>query len=162
MPHALKVVAQGDTDIVMTRAFDAPRALVFEALTRPELLRRWLLGPEGWSMPRCDYDFRVGGAYAYHWAHADGRTMSSGGVFREISPPGRLVQTEQFYEPWYEGESLVTWELVETGGRTLLTSTQSFADVQTRDAVIASGMESGVGHSFDLLDAVLASAVGSH
>src|SRR5262245_47026828 len=101
----LKVTAQGEHEIVMTRAFDAPRDLVFEAFTRPELLRRWLLGPPGWSMVVCDIDLKVGGTYRYVWRRdSDGTDMGMGGVYREIVAPERIVSTERFDESWYPGE----------------------------------------------------------
>src|SRR3970040_1417373 len=106
---ALKVTAHGDRQIVMTRGFDAPRTLVFDAHTKPEHVKRWLLGPPGWSMPVCEIDLRVGGKYRYVWRRdSDGKEMSMGGVFREIGPPERLVATERFDDPWYPGEALDT------------------------------------------------------
>src|SRR5260370_3865932 len=104
----LKLTTRGDREIVMTRAFDAPRRLVFDALTKPELVKRWLLGPPGWSMPICEIDLRVGGTYRYVWRNTDGREMGSGGVFREIVRPERIVATEKFEQPWYPGEALAT------------------------------------------------------
>src|SRR5712671_4119041 len=74
----LKLTTRGDREIVMTRVFDAPRSLVFEAFSKPELVRQWLLGPPGWSMPVCEIDFRVGGRYRYVWRHANGHEMVDG------------------------------------------------------------------------------------
>jgi len=99
----LKVTTPMEREIVMTRVFDAPRRLVFDALTKPELLRQWLLGPPGWSMPVCEIDLRVGGAYRYLWRGPDGIEMGTRGVFREIAAPERLVATEKFDQPWYPG-----------------------------------------------------------
>src|SRR5947199_8947203 len=102
----LTVVARGDREIVLTRVFDAPRRLVFDALTKPELVRRWLLGPPGWSMVVCEIDLKVGGAYRYVWRHdRDGSEFGMRGVYREIVPPERLVNTESFDRPWYPGEA---------------------------------------------------------
>src|SRR5882757_3458873 len=92
----LEVTTPTDREIVMTRVFSAPRRLVFDALTKPELVRRWLLGPDGWSMPVCEIDLRVGGSLHYVWRHADGREMGMHGVFREIAQPDRFVHTEIF------------------------------------------------------------------
>ena len=89
----LKVAARGDHEIVMSRAFAAPRRLVFEAWTKPELVRRWLLGPPGWTMIVCDIDLRVGGRYRYVWRHDDGREMGMGGVYREVMAPERTAST---------------------------------------------------------------------
>ena len=138
MPYdaSLKVAAPGDREIVMTRTFDAPRALVFEAFTKPELVRRWLLGPDGWTMPVCEIDLRVGGRYRYVWKRAhDGTTMGIGGVYREVSPPARTVHAERFDEAWYEGECLVTTEFFERDGRTDVVMTLLFETKETRDGV---------------------------
>jgi uncharacterized protein YndB with AHSA1/START domain len=153
---ALKIIAPTDREIVMTRVFDAPRALVFEAFTKPELVKQWLLGPPGWSMPLCQIDLRVGGAYRYVWRHADGREMGMGGVYREIVPQERLVYTELFDEAWYPGESLITTTLAEKEGRTTLTTTMLYASREARDAVLKSGMERGVAASYDRLAELLA------
>src|SRR6266566_1501711 len=85
-PGNLKLTTRGDREIVITRVFDAPRSLVFEAFTKPELVKQWLLGPEGWSMPVCEIDLRVGGKYRYVWRHVKGQEMGMGGEFREIVP----------------------------------------------------------------------------
>ena len=153
----LKMTAPRDREIVMIRVFDAPRTLVFDAFTKPELVKRWLLGPPGWSMPVCEIDLKVGGAYRYVWRHADGREMGMGGVYREIVPQERLVCTELFDEAWYAGEALVTNVLVEQGGKTTLTVTSRFETRETRDGVLKSGMESGVAVSYDRLEQLLAS-----
>jgi uncharacterized protein YndB with AHSA1/START domain len=153
----LHVAARGEREIVMTRVFDAPRTLVWDAHTQPELIRRWLLGPPGWSMPVCEIDLRVGGKYRYEW-RKDDRAMGMGGVFREIVAPRRIVSTEKFDEPWYPGEGAVgTLELVEEGGRTTLTQTVLYESREAREAVLKSPMESGVAASFDRLAEVLAS-----
>src|SRR5262245_53302074 len=97
----LKVTTPTDREILMTRVFDAPRNLVFEAMTKPDLLKRWLLGPDGWSLVVCTIDLKVGGAYRYEWRNVDGRTMGMGGVYREIVRPERVVATEKFDVAWY-------------------------------------------------------------
>lgn len=152
-----KVTTPSDLEIAMTRVFSAPRRLVFDALTKPELVRQWLLGPPGWSMPVCEIDLRAGGAFRYVWRHADGREMGMGGVFREIAPQERIVHTELFDEAWYAGEALVTSVLVEQSGKTTLTLTSRFETRETRNAVLKSGMESGVAVSYDRLEQLLAS-----
>jgi uncharacterized protein YndB with AHSA1/START domain len=154
----LKLTTRGDHEIVMTRDFNAPRTLVFDAFTKPELLKQWLLGPPGWTMPVCEVDLRVGGAYRYVWRQSsDGREMGMGGVYREISVPERIVCTEKFDEAWYPGEAVGTLVLVEQGGKTTVTQTMLYQSREGRDAVLKSGMEEGVTASYDRLDAVLAS-----
>lgn len=158
MKHNLRITTPSDHEIAMIRDFDAPRPLVFDCLTKPELVRRWLTGPDGWEFRVCDIDLRVGGSYRYVWYKAKTDTeMSMGGVYREIVAPERIVHTERFDDPWYPGEALVTSELVEAAGRTTLTTTMRLATREARDGVLATGMEGGVATSYDRLDEVLAS-----
>ncbi len=155
---SLKITAPTDREIVMTRVFNAPRRLVFDALTKPELVKQWLLGPPGWTMPLCEIDLRVGGAYRYVWQRSsDGNKMGMGGVYREIVPQERLLCTELFDEAWYPGESLITTTLIEQGGRTTLTSTILYVSREARDGVLKSGMERGVAASYDRLEQILTS-----
>jgi uncharacterized protein YndB with AHSA1/START domain len=154
----LKLMTQGDREIVMTRALDAPRRLVFDAFTKPELVKQWLLGPPGWSMPICEIDLRVGGVYRYVWRRdSDGSEMGMSGVYREIAAPERLVATEKFDQPWYPGEAVGTTVLVEQGGKTTITQTVLYQSQEARDAVLKSGMERGVAASYDRLADLLAS-----
>jgi uncharacterized protein YndB with AHSA1/START domain len=153
----LKVAAHGDREIVMSRVFNAPRHLVWDAFTRPELVKRWLLGPDGWSMPVCEIDLRVGGSYRYVWRHTDGREMGMGGVYREIEIPERVVATEKFDEAWYPGDAVGTLLLVEQAGRTTVTQTMLYDSRQTRDAVLKSPMETGVAASYDRLETLVLS-----
>jgi uncharacterized protein YndB with AHSA1/START domain len=154
---ALKVTTSGDREIIMTRAFDAPRRLVFEAFTKPELVKQWLLGPPGWTMPVCEIDFRVGGRYRYLWRNAKGTEMGMGGIYREIMIPERIVATEKFDEAWYPGGALVTFVLVEQDGKTMLTQTILYDSREARDAVLKSPMESGVTATYNRLAELLAS-----
>jgi len=153
----LKVTTPSACEIAMTRVFDAPRTLVFDAHTEPELVKQWLLGPPGWSMPVCEMDVRVGGTYRWVWRHdRNGTEMGMGGVYREIVQPERLVTTERFDEAWYPGEGLNTLVLAEQGGRTTLTQTMRYESREARDAVLKSGMEQGVAASYDRLADLLA------
>ena len=153
----LIVDARGELEVVMTRVFDAPRTLVFEAYTKPELLKRWLGVFGGWTMPVCEIDLRVGGAYRWVWRNADGREMGVRGTYREIVAPERLVNTEKFDEPWYPGESVNTAVFVEQGGKTTLTVTLRYESREARDGVLRSPMEGGVAESYDKLAELLAS-----
>jgi uncharacterized protein YndB with AHSA1/START domain len=158
-PTTVQVTTPTERELAMTRRFAAPSALVFEALTVPELVRRWLLGPDGWSMPVCDIDLRVGGSYRYVWRNdADGTEFGMEGVYQEIDAPRRIVHTEVF-----EGsEAWVTNHLVEERGVTTLTMTMRFASQEARDAALATGMASGVEASFRRLEErVLADRHGS-
>lgn len=154
----LKVTTPGDREIVMTREFDAPRRLVFEAITKPELVRRWLGVMPGWTWDVCEIDLRVGGTYRYAWSGPDGVTMGIGGTYLEVNPPERIVATEKFDEAWYEGDAQTSMVLTETDGRTTLALTVRYASREVRDAVLkSSGAVEGVGAGFDLLAVLLSS-----
>src|ERR1051326_1482016 len=157
---SFRVSARGDRELLMTRIFDAPRALVFDALTKPELVRQWLLGPAGWSMPVCEIDLRVGGSYRYVWRHDKGQEMGMGGVFREIVPPERIVSTEKFAESWYPGEAVGTLVLTEQAGKTTLTQTVRYESAEALQAVLKSPMEEGVAAGYNRLEELLATLPG--
>ena len=153
------IQAHGDREIVVMRLFDASRHLVFDAYTKPELVKRWLLGPDGWSMPVCEIDLRVGGKYRYLWrSDSDGREMGMGGVYREVVAPERIVATEKFDEAWYPGEAVGTIVLAEQSGKTALTQTILYDSRQTRDAVLKSPMQTGLAASYDKLEKFLPTA----
>jgi uncharacterized protein YndB with AHSA1/START domain len=151
---ALKVTTPTDREIVMTRVFDAPRHLVFDAFTKPELLKRWF-GPRGSSLVVCEVDLKVGGAFRFVLRSPDGKDMGMRGVYREVVPPERSVHMESFDD--YPGESQVTGIYVEQGGKTTLTATVLYPSQEVRDAVIKSGMEHGAAESYDKLAELLAS-----
>jgi uncharacterized protein YndB with AHSA1/START domain len=152
-----QVSTPSDKEIAMTRVFDAPRRLVFDAWTKPELLRRWLGVREGWTMALCEVDLRVDGKYRYVWRGPKGEKLGLGGTFREIARPDRLISTEAFEEQWYSGEALDTLVLTEKDGRTTATLTMLLESKDARDMALRSGMETGVAQSYDVLDTVLAS-----
>lgn len=156
MKNTLKVAAQGDREILVTRAFDAPRAMVFEAYTRPELLKRWLGAFGGWSLDVCEVDLVVGGAYRWVWRGPDGAQMGISGRYLEVAAPERLVCTEQFDEAWYPGEGIVTVDFIEKAGATTLTLTLRYESEAARDGVLKSPMETGLAASYDALEALLA------
>jgi uncharacterized protein YndB with AHSA1/START domain len=154
----LTVTTPGDREVAMTRVFDAPRGLVFDAMTKPELLKRWLFGPPGWSMVVCEIDLRVGGAYRYVWRGPDGTEMGMGGVHREIVRPERIVCTQLFDEDWTGGEAIGTLVLTERDGKTTLTNTMLYSSREARDAVLKTPMEHGVAVGYDRLAELLASS----
>jgi len=156
----LQVAARGDREIVMTRVFNAPRTLVWDAFTKPELLKRWLFGPPGWTFAVCEVTQKVGERYRYVWRGPDGTEMGMGGVIREFTPPERMVGTEKFDDAWYPGEALVTIELTEQGGKTLLTQTLRYESREARDTVLKSPMESGITMSYDRLEELLKAVFG--
>ena len=157
-PESFTVSTPGDREIEVVRDFDAPRQLVFDAFTKPELVRRWLLGPDGWTMPVCEIDLRVGGAYRYVWRkESTGTQMGLGGVFREIVRPDRLVATEMFDDAWYPGEAVDTTVFEETKGTTRVRLTVLYQSKEARDTASRSGMERGMAAGYDRLEGILAS-----
>lgn len=152
----LQVTTPTDREIVLTRVFEAPRWRIFDAWTKPELLKQWY-GPRGWSLVVCDLDLKVGGGWRFVVRGPDGTDMGMRGVYREIVPPQRLVSTETFDD--YPGESLVTTVLVEHDGKTTLTSTVLYQSKEIRDAVINSRMEHGAAETYDKLAELLASSI---
>jgi len=157
-PDSFKVSTPNDLDIVVQRDFNAPRDLVFDAFTKPELVRRWLLGPDGWTMPVCEIALRIGGLYRYVWRKESANTeMGMGGVFREIVRPKKLVATERFDEAWYAGEALDTTQFIEQGDVTKIKLTVHYQSKEARDAAANSGMEHGMAAGYVRLEEVLAS-----
>lgn len=150
--ETFKVTTTSDTDVCLTRLFDAPRALVFDAMTKPEHIARWWgqLGA-GYSVPVCEVDLRVGGKWRFVNRHPKGE-VAFHGEYREITPPDRLVYTE-LMEPYPDG-SLVTTTFAEEAGKTRVTVVASYPSKAIRDMVLASGMERGAAVSYDRLEEV--------
>jgi uncharacterized protein YndB with AHSA1/START domain len=138
-----------DREIVITRAFAAPRRLVWEAWTNPEHVPHWMLGPQGWTMPVCQIDLRPGGEWLFVWRHADGAEMRMRGVYQEVVPPERLVSTDSWGGDW--PETLNTLVLTEEGGKTTSTQTILYPSKEARDAALRTGMKDGMSASFDRL-----------
>jgi len=148
----LIVTTPTDREIVMTRVFNAPRKLVFDAWTKPELVKRWLLGPPGWTMPVCEIDLRVGGKYRFEWLGQDGTVMGMGGVYREIVIPERIVNTQLFDQDWTGGETLGTLLFVERDGKTTLTNKVLYSSREARDGALKTDMAEGVEAGYARLD----------
>ncbi|MGZ8376036.1 MAG: SRPBCC family protein [Gemmatirosa sp.] len=162
MAHPIDVTLPSDTEVRVTRVFDAPRRLVYECHTEPELVKRWLLGPPGWTMPVCEIDLRVGGRYRYVWrSDADGAQFGFSGEFREIAAPERIVHSERF-EPGADwagsmmDESIVTMTLTEEDGRTTLVMHMRYPTAAIRDQAVATGMTDGMAQSYDRLEEMMA------
>ena len=149
----LKVTLPTDREVVMTRVFDAPRQMVFDAFSKPELLKRWF-GPRGWSLVVCEVDLRVGGGFRFVMRGPDGKDMGMRGVYREIAAPERSVHMESFDD--YPGESQVTAVFTEENGKTTLNVTVLYPSKEVRDAVVQMGMEHGAAESYDKLAELLA------
>ena len=168
MPKPVEVKTPSDREVVVIRTFEAPASLVWDAHTRPDLLKRWLIGQPGWSMPYCAVDLRVGGKYRYVWRNDEsGAEFGSHGEHLELETHRKIVTTERMdgldgqpldYEnPAESGDPAInTWTLAERDGRTTLTISMVFPSREVRDMAVQSGMNDGMGLSYDLLDEVLA------
>jgi uncharacterized protein YndB with AHSA1/START domain len=142
-----------DREVVLTRVVNAPRAVVFEVWTNPAHVPRWLLGPEGWTMPVCEIDLRPGGRWRYVWRKTGGTEMEMSGVYREVVPPERVVMTEKWGPEW--PETINTVAFIESAGQTTITITLQYPSKDARDAALATGMKDGMEQSFARLDDVL-------
>jgi len=153
---SFQVTTPSDREIRMTRLFDAPRPLVFAAMSRPEHITRWWgrLG-EGYSVPVCEVDLRPGGKWRFSNRTPKGDLATFYGVYREVAPPERVVFTEIF-EPFPDAESVVTALLTEENGQTRLTATVIYPSMDIRDMVLRTGMARGAAISYDRLDEVAA------
>ncbi|MEQ1694136.1 MAG: SRPBCC family protein, partial [Gemmatimonas sp.] len=140
-----------DVDVVATRVFDAPRHVIFDAWTKPEHVPHWMTGPEGWTMPVCEIDLRVGGQWHFVWRRANGTEMSMVGTYLEVVPPERLVATESWGADW--PETINTVVLTESEGRTLMTMTITYPSKADRERALATGGVSGMELSYARLDA---------
>lgn len=150
---------RGDREIVVVRAFNAPRDLVFDAFSKPELVKRWMLGSAGWSMPVCTIDFRVGGKGRYEWKSPDGQHgMALSSEFVEIARPERIVHKEVFDGTPQPVESVITSTFVEKAGRTTMTMVICYPTPQVRDFMLKSGMEQGMALSFQRLAGMIEKA----
>ncbi len=153
----LSVTTPTDREVQVTRSFNAPRRMVFEALTTPALLMRWMHGPNGWTLAVCDVDLQVGGTFRYVWRKANGGEMAMSGVFREIVRPERIVHHEIFDDDWTGGETTVTTVLTERQATTTLTVTILYASKDARDGALKTNFASGMEAGYKGLDEVLAS-----
>jgi uncharacterized protein YndB with AHSA1/START domain len=142
-----------DREIAATRAFDAPRKLIFDAYTKPEHAPNWMLGPDGWTMPVCEIDLRPGGRWHFVWLQPDGTEMEMRGVYKEITPPERLVSTESWGGDW--PETLNTLVLTEEGGQATLVATVLYPSKEAREKALGTGMKEGWSQSYDRLDEYL-------
>jgi uncharacterized protein YndB with AHSA1/START domain len=156
--RTLQLSTPSDLEIVIIRDFDAPQQLVWDAHTKCSLLKKWLFGPDGWSLDVCQMDLRVGGKYRWVWRHASKKEMGLSGVFREIVEPARLVCTEKFDDPWYPGEALNSYTFEEAGGKTTMTLLLRYESREARDMALKSGMDTGMEMGYARLDVIFAEA----
>jgi len=151
----LEIIAEpGKTSFTTRRVVDAPRALVFEAFTKCEHLKRWM-GPSSLTMVSCESDLRAGGRYRFVFRAADGNEVGFSGEFREITRPERVVRTFVF-EPMPDKEALETLTLEESGGQTTITTLTVHKTVEDRDGHVKSGVDKGMTEGYARLDELLA------
>src|SRR5437899_6958986 len=150
----VSVTTPTDREILITRTFDAPRHLVFEAWTNPKHVPKWMLGPDGWSMPVCELDLRPGGGWRIVWRKDNGTEMEMTGAYREVVKPERIVNTEN----WGGGfpETLNTITFIEKDGATTVNMVILYPSKDARDAALATGMKEGIIPSYNRLANVLA------
>ncbi len=162
LPETAQVALPGDTQVSVKRAFRAPRELVWEAYTTPELMRRWLTGYPGWTMTVCEMDVRAGGTFRWRWRDdADGKEFGFHGEYLEVDAPARLTNTEAF-DPGDVGGSmgaepaLITVTFEEHDGATVMTTLIEYDSQASRDEAVATGMTDGMEWSYKNLDRTLA------
>jgi uncharacterized protein YndB with AHSA1/START domain/effector-binding domain-containing protein len=154
----LQLEVVGDREIVMSRTFDAPRALVWRAWTEPALVKRWLGVFGGWTLTICEIDLRVGGSYRYAWNDPSGKpALGIRGSYREIVHRERIVASESFEPSWYDGEGVGTVTFHDEGERTLVRQEVRYASREVRDAVLKTPMAKGVAAGYETLENVLGS-----
>jgi uncharacterized protein YndB with AHSA1/START domain len=163
MPKPLEVILPSDREVRVTRTFNAPRILVWDAHTKPELVQKWMLGPPGWIMPVCEMDVRAGGKYRWRWrSEANSKEFGFHGTFKEVEAPSRIVHDE-YYDPGDIGGAMpsndpawITLELSESRGITTLVSTMRFASKEARDGAYSTGMTDGMEIGYARLDEMFA------
>jgi uncharacterized protein YndB with AHSA1/START domain len=151
-----QVSTPSDREIQVTRSFNAPRQLVWDSFTKPELITRWLGRMPGWTFPVCEVDLRVGGRYRYVWRGPDGAEMGLGGTFVDVKPTTRLASNEAFEQRWYDGDCLVTTQFADAHGKTTVTMTMRYDTREVRDEVLKGPATGGMEFSFSKLDEALA------
>lgn len=162
MPAEAQVTLPSDREVRVTRQFNAPRQLVYDAHTKPELLQKWLQGYHGWDMPICEMDVRVGGKYRWQWKNReDGKTFGFFGDFTEVDAPERLAHN-QYFDPGELGTSMpvgdpceISLDISDQSGVATLVCTMRFASKEARDGAIATGMTDGMEHNYKNLDEIL-------
>ncbi len=160
-PSTLELTTPTPTQVRVVRALAAPRELVFEAYTTPDLIKRWLLGPEGWTMPVCEVDLRPGGGYRYVWRKEGEGELALTGRFEEVEPPERIVSRESYAEDWTGGETLIVTEFeAQEDGGTLVRMTIEYSSPEAREAAVRTGMVEGMEVGFRRLEEALAGRAG--
>jgi uncharacterized protein YndB with AHSA1/START domain len=151
----LTMKTEGDTHIVVTRHFAASPELVYRAHTEPEIIQKWMLGPEGWSMPVCTNDARPGGKFRYEWINGKGHGFHVTGEFLELQPYSRIVHVERMFLPNQTPDNHVETTFEPDGSGTRMTLRMTLPDPETRAAMLATGMERGMEASYVRLEGLI-------
>ena len=151
----LTLMTEGDKHVVVTRRFAAPPEAVYRAHTEPKLIQKWMLGPDGWTMPVCVCEARPGGKIRYEWADGKGGGFYLTGEFVELVPFSRIVHVERMHLPDPSPDNHVETRFEPDGSGTLMTMQMTLPDAQTRAAMLASGMEHGMEASYVRLEAMV-------
>jgi uncharacterized protein YndB with AHSA1/START domain len=146
---------EGDTNIIVTRHFAAAPEAVYRAHTEPSLIQKWLLGPEGWTMPVCISDAKPGGKFRYEWSNGKGQGFYVTGEYLELEPHSRIVHVERMFLPDPTPDNHVETRFDPDGTGTLMTMRMTLPDEQTRSAMLATGMEHGMEASYQRLEGLL-------
>jgi uncharacterized protein YndB with AHSA1/START domain len=153
--NKLVLSTEGERFVVVSRRFAAPPELVFRAHTEPALIQQWLLGPEGWTMPVCINEARPGGRIRYEWQDGHGRGFHLTGEYVELIPFSRIVHVERMHLPDPTPDNRIETRFDADGSGTLMTMRMTLPDVQTRTAMLATGMEQGMEASYVRLEKML-------
>ena len=154
----LSLTTEGDTHVVVKRRFAASPEAVYRAHTEPKLLQKWLLGPDGWTMPVCINDARPGGKIRYEWSDGKGNGFHITGEFVELKPFSRIVHIERMHLPDPTPDNHVVTTFEPDGKGTLMTMRMTLPDAETRKAMLASGMEHGMEASYARLESQILGA----
>ena len=146
---------EGDTHVVVTRRFAAPPEAVYRAHTEPQLIQKWMLGPDGWTMPVCIVDARPGGKFRYEWSNGNGGAFHMTGECLEIEPFRRIVHVERMHLPDPTPDNHVETTFEPDGTGTLMTIRMTLPDANTRAQMLATGMEHGMEASYLRLEAMI-------
>ncbi|MCW5938007.1 MAG: SRPBCC domain-containing protein [Fimbriimonadaceae bacterium] len=150
--NTLTLTLEGDTHVVVTRRFNASPEAVYRAHTDCSIVKQWLTGPDGWTMPNCECDPRPGGAIRYDWANGEGHSFYLTGEFLEVEPGRRLVHVERMFLPDPTPDNHVETVFAQDGEGTLMTMRMTLPDKETREMMLATGMEEGMEASYKRLD----------
>ena len=150
----LSLKTEGDTHVVVTRRFKASPEAVYRAHTEPALIQKWLLGPDGWTMPVCINEARPGGRIRYEWSDGNGNGLVLTGEYVSLEPFGRMVHVERFHMPDPTPDNHIETRFEADGAGTLMTMRMTLPDSATRAAMLATGMEEGMEASYARLDAM--------